>query len=113
MNGRTLLHLLIGLAAGYAGYYVYTRSGLVSGIIALLAVAWLLYRFSSAENAWDTLEMLTQPPAAAFIFFLAGFTFFASRGTPFTLSLLISIGLALIGAVTGMFLYKYWDIGEP
>lgn len=112
MVWKSILYLLISMIAGYTGYYAYTQSGLLSGIIVLLAVMWLLYRLSSGERTWKTFGLLINPPTAALLFFLVSFTFTSLQSNSFNYSMVFGISAALIGLVSGMFLHKYWTIGD-
>lgn len=102
---------LASVAAAYAGYRVYSVSGLVAAVVVMLTVAWLTYRVSSGRRAWDTAAMLTNPVMASIVGFLLGFSYYSFQGSTLSESALLGAGTGLLGGVLGMLLFKYWNIG--
>ena len=108
-RNKTVAVVLIGAFAGIAGYYVNELSGLLSALGVIFALGWLLYRFSSPKNAWNTLGFFSNPGTAALIIALGVFTYFSLLGNPFEFSVNLALGMAALGAVLGMFIHKYWS----
>lgn len=111
MESQTLRAVLIGTVSGLAGYYTFRRTEIFSAIVVLFTVAWIIYRFSAPDRAWNTMGKLINPFIATIISFLAGFSYSAVKGNPAMVSLQLGLAAALLGAALSMLGYKYWNIG--
>lgn len=109
MDGETALYIAAGIIAGALGYYAWTRSDLFGGLAVLFALGWLTVRFIGWEAAWNTFGSLTDPPRAAVFVLIVGTAYYALRGNPLPGNLVFGIGLAFLGGVLGMMLFKLWN----
>ncbi len=112
METGNLRGVLIGVVAGLAGYYTYQKSGPVQALVVLFTAGWMIYRFSSAENTWNTFGILLNPFMTTIVFFLVGFSYSAINGDTIVSSLIIASIAAIFGAVFSQFIYRYWNIGS-
>jgi hypothetical protein len=102
-----------GTAAVIAHRYFYPEKvGLLSALVVLFTVSWFIYRFTGPELVWNTFSMLKNPPIMALIAFLAAFTYHSFYGNPFNQASVFALGAAFLGAALGMWLFKYWTIGD-
>lgn len=104
--------LLIGVFSGLTGIYVYTRSGVYAAMLAIFFIGWILYRFSSGDRIITTLSWTMNPFMSGIVGFLAGLTYFEYRGAAFGDLMMFSVATGLLGTASGMFVFKYWNIGD-
>lgn len=113
MSLRTLYFAAAGGLAGAAGYMAFRNAGLVAAVIVFVTASWLGWRFSGGEELWDTGGVIINPFTATLLAFGLGFSYVSLR-TDITINRpVVATGVALLGAAAAIWLYRYWNIGEP
>ena len=110
---KTLGYTFLTSIAALLGYLAYQRTNTVSAVFVIFATAWILYRFTSYQKIWDFIGYFIHPVMLAILGLLIGTTQFIFKGNVLNISIKYGLGTALLAAALAMWLYKYWNIGEP
>lgn len=104
--------VIVGSVSGIAAYDAFPNAGIIGALIALFAVAWLLYQFRAPMNIWNFLGLLINPPIAALIAFFSVFVYLSVfQDMNLSISVFGSFAAAVLGFTGGAFLFKYWNMG--
>ncbi|MFB6193308.1 MAG: hypothetical protein ABEK00_03580 [Candidatus Nanohaloarchaea archaeon] len=111
-ENETLAYAFISILAATTGYLAYQRTGEIAAVFVIFAVSWILYQFTGLEKIWNFLGTFINPTVTAFLALLIGTSYFIMRGHFFTISIQFGVGIALLGAATGLVIAKYWEIAD-
>lgn len=107
---KLFILVALGIFAGWIGFQAYPSGDLWGGVFVVFTAAWLLFRFTGYQLAWDTLSWLTKPEMLFIVGLMTGISYFMIEGNQFSWT--FGIGTALLSAAVAMTLYNYWTIGD-
>ena len=107
---KLLILVSMGVIAGWIGFQAYPSGDLWGGLFVVFTAAWILFRFTGYQLAWDTASWFIQPNMLFILGFMASISFYMVGGNDFSWTL--GLGAGFLASALAMTLYNYWTIGD-